>query len=502
MSKSSNPANSLNMQGHSQLALLTDLYELTMMQGYFFCHRHRQAVYEMFFRRQPFEGGYTIFAGLDPLLDVLENLRFTESDLDYLRSLKLFKQDFLDYLRDFRFNGDIFAVSEGTPVFPNEPIVRVHANIMEAQLVESITLNFINFQSLIATKTARIVHAANGSMVMEFGLRRAQGIDGAISGSRAAYIGGASSTSNVLAGKLYGIPVSGTMAHSWIMSFDTELESFEAYADLYPQECTLLVDTFDTLKSGIPNAIKVFKSMERREKRKLGIRLDSGDLEYLSKAARKMLDENGLPEVKIVASNELDERIANQLRKTGAPIDGWGIGTKLITANDDPALTGVYKIAARLEKGKESPTIKISNNPEKTTNPGIKNVYRFYDQQQKMVADLIYLEKEEEKMAQSIQEKAAITFNHPNIDYARFSLDTYGEVRKLLQPVMKAGKKLAASASLDRLQQRTRRELASLDSTYKRLINPHIYKVSLSDRLKQLKRDMIRQHRGNQQPIL
>lgn len=448
----------------------------------------------MFFRRQPFKGGFTIFAGLDPLLDCLGQIRFNAGELEYLEALKLFKPEFLDYLSTFQFKGDVFAASEGTVVFPNEPILRVHGNIMEAQLVESVILNFINFQSLIATKAARIVNATNGNTVLEFGLRRAQGVDGAISASRAAYIGGAGGTSNVMAGKLYDIPVSGTMAHAWIMSFETELESFEAYARLYPKTCILLVDTFDTIKSGLPNAIKVFKKMDRLKNQKLGIRLDSGDLEYLSKAARKMLDENGLPEVEIIASNELDEWIVNQLRKAGAPIDGWGIGTKLITANDDPALTGVFKIAARMDNDQVEPTIKISNNPEKTSNPGSKNVFRFYDAAGRMLADLICLENEEEKMRQAIGKKIPITFNHPNIDYASFTLENYGEVRVLLQPVMKEGKKMNASPALTQLRKKTVMELDSLDSTYKRLINPHLYKVSLSNRLKKLKREMIHRY--------
>jgi nicotinate phosphoribosyltransferase len=300
------------------LGLLTDYYELSMLQGYYFTHRDEQAVFEMFFRRQPFEGGFTIFAGLDPLIDAIVELRFTDDDIKYLDSLRTFRKPFLDYLKDFRFQGNVCALAEGSVVFPNEPLIRVQGELMQAQLLESLILNHINFQSLIATKTARIVIAANDGSVLEFGLRRAQGIDGAVSATRAAFIGGASSTSNVMAGKQYGIPVSGTMAHSWIMSFDSEQEAFEKYAEIYPDNCVLLVDTFDTLKSGVPNAIRVFKKLQQMGKRDFGIRLDSGDLEYLSKEARRMFDRAGLSETKIYASNELDEWVIDQIIKNGA----------------------------------------------------------------------------------------------------------------------------------------------------------------------------------------
>ncbi len=482
------------MEKLKNFALFTDLYELTMIQGYYFTNPEQEAVFDMFFRHQPFEGGFTIFAGLDPLIDAILNIKFTDEKIDYLDSLNLFKKEFLDYLANFRFTGDIYAIKEGSIVFPNEPLLRIHSTLIEAQLIESMVLNFINFQSLIATKAARIVIASNGGAVLEFGLRRAQGVDGALSAARAAFIGGAVATSNVLAGKMFNIPVRGTMAHSWVMSFDSELESFEKYAEMYPNHCVLLVDTFDTLKSGVPNAIKVFQKLKKKGIKNFGIRLDSGDLEYLSKEARKMFDENGLPEVKIYASNELDEWIINQLIKNKAPIDAWGVGTKLVTGDRDPSLSGVYKIVAKKDGRKIQPCIKISNNPEKITNPGIKNIYRFYNKNNIMLCDLIYLEEEDEELSKEINKKKPLKFNHPNIDYAHFILNDYSFAKKLLVPVIVKGKKVYNSPSLKELQKFAREEINSLDATYKRLLNPHIYKVSLSNKLKQLKRSLIQKY--------
>jgi nicotinate phosphoribosyltransferase len=473
------------------LAMLTDFYELTMMHGYYFAHPDEDAVFDMFFRRQPFDGGFTVFAGLDPLVDAIVDLRFTTEDIDYLDSLGSFKQEFLQYLRDFRFKGDVFAIEEGSIVFPNEPLVRVHGKLLQAQLVESMVLNFINYQSLIATKTARIVIAANGGSLLEFGLRRAHGIDGAVSATRAAYIGGASATSNVLAGKKYGIPVSGTMAHSWVMSFDSELEAFEKYAEIYPDNCVLLVDTFDTIKSGVPNAIKIFKKLKKKGHGNFGIRLDSGDLEYLSKEARRMFDYAGLTEAKIYASNELDEWIINQIMKNGARIDAWGVGTKLVTADKDPALTGVYKIVAKGLSGRFEPCIKISNNPEKITNPGIKGICRFYDDDEIMLADLIHLSEEESKLMENIEKHRTLKFNHPSIDYAHFNCVNYGSVKRLLMPVIAGGQRVSEPHSLCDIQRHVQQEIASLHPTFKRLINPHVYKVSISNSLKTLKKSLI-----------
>jgi nicotinate phosphoribosyltransferase len=458
-----------------------------MMQGYLMSNARARAVFDMFFRRQPFQGGYCIFAGLDDALQYLSRLSFTQEDLSYLESLGMFGKDFLDYLSGFRFTADVYAMEEGEVVFPNEPLLRVHGSLIEAQLVESALLNIINFQTLIATKAARIALAAKGSPVLEFGLRRAQGPDGALSAARAAFIGGAGATSNTLAGKRYGIPVRGTMAHSWIMSFPNEREAFQRYAEIYPDGCTLLIDTYDTLGSGIENAIAVGRKLMEAGKKGFGVRLDSGDLEYMSKRVRERLDSAGLHEAKIVVSNELDEHIIAQLVSRGAPIDVWGVGTHLVTGGGDPALTGVYKIAAMLsgETGAAwTPVIKVSNNPEKVTNPGIKQVWRFSSERGGPLADLVCLEDEE------IPPGRPYTFHHPG-DYRSFTLSDYSGARALLIPVMKEGRVLHPPAALPAFQDRARKNLEALDDTYKRLINPHVYKVSLSPKLKSLKQSLI-----------
>ncbi len=478
-------------------SLLTDFYELTMMQGYFFNCPDDRGVFEMFFRRQPFQGGYTVFAGLGPLLRALEGLRFTGEEIAYLDSRGVFKKEFLRYLAGFRFRGDIHSVPEGTVVFPNEPLLRVRGNLMEAQMIESVILNYINFQSLIATKTARIASIAGEKPVMEFGLRRAQGTDGALAATRAAFIGGASSTSNTLAGKMYDIPVSGTMAHSWVMNFDSELEAFRKYAELYPDRCVLLVDTFDTLKSGTPNAIAVFRELKEKKPSLMAVRIDSGDLEYLSKKARSMLDGSGLREVKIFVSSDLDEWIMRQLIDSGSPIEAWGVGTRLVTGWNDPALTGVYKIVATERSGRVDPRIKISNQAEKITNPGVKNIMRFYNDRGQMLADLIYLEDEERELEEAIKGRAPVRFNHPATEYAQFTLKDYATARKLLEPVMSNGAVTGSEMSLQEVREYRRGEIEALDKTFKRLLNPHIYKISLSDQLKRVKTDMIRLIRNN-----
>jgi nicotinate phosphoribosyltransferase len=385
----------------------------------------------------------------------------------------------------------MYAQAEGRVVFPNEPLIRVQGKLIHAQLLESLILNFINFQSLIATKAARIVIAAQQRAVLEFGLRRAHGVDGALSAARAAFIGGVAATSNVLAGKEFNIPVSGTMAHSWVMSFDSELEAFQQYAKTYPDNCVLLVDTFDTIKSGIPNAIRVFRRLKGEGRKNLGVRLDSGDLEYLSKVARKMFDEAGLPEVKIYASNELDEYVINQIMKNGARIDAWGVGTRLITAHGDPALSGVYKIAAKGVGNELRPCIKVSNNPEKITNPGVKSVYRFYDRDGTMLADLICLQSEQGMLDRMIKRLEPVRFNHPTIDYAHFSCVDYGRTENSLRPVIVDGKRAVQSRSLLELQSYAQKQIAALHPTYKRLLNPHVYKVSISEGLKALKKELI-----------
>ncbi len=462
-----------------------------MMQGYYFYRKGLDVVFDMFFRRQPFKSGYSVFAGLEPLIKAIMALRFTDEDIKYLRKLKLFKKEFLQYLRKFKFTGDIYAFEEGELVFPNEPLIRIHSNIMEAQLLESFLLNVINFQTLIATKTARIIEASKGRNILEFGLRRAQGIDGALSAARAAFIGGASATSNTAAGQRFNIPVKGTMAHSWIMAFNCELEAFKKYAELYPENTTLLVDTYDTLKKGVPIAIKVLKELKKQGIKKYGIRLDSGDLEYLSKQARKMLDKAGLKEAKIVVSNELNEYIIEQLINKDAPIDFFGVGTHLVTAQGDPSLTGVYKLVARRENKTYIPSIKVSDNPEKITNPDIKNIARLYNSKF-MIGDLIFLEKEKRNIVKKTSLKEPLTFYHPEYDYKSLKIDKYHRSRILLKNIVKNGKLKYKFPSLQEIQKRTQKHLKTLDPSFKRLLNPHLYKVSNTKKLRDIKLDMIK----------
>jgi nicotinate phosphoribosyltransferase len=473
-------------------ALLTDFYELTMMQGFHNQNFNRRTVFDMFFRRQPFGGGYAVCAGIEPMLEAVQNFQFSPEDMAYLEGLKCFSESFLNYLRDFRFTGDIYAVKEGSVVFPNEPIVRVSGTLLETQLIEPLLLNLVNFQTLIATKAARVCWSAKGAAVMEFGLRRAQGTDGAISASRASYIGGVKVTSNVLAGKLYDIPVNGTMAHSWVMSFANELDAFEAFADIYPDNCILLADTYDTIHSGVPNAIIVMKKLKEKGHKNYGIRLDSGDLCFLSREARKIFDANGLPEAKIVASNDLDEWVIDQMNHEGACINAYGVGTRLVTADKDSSLTGVYKLAAKEEKdGSFTPTMKMTNNPEKMSNPGIKNIYRFYDYDDSMMGDLVFLEDNARKLEELIAENKSIRLNHPSIEYAYKTLSGYAHAELLLENVMKDGKVTKESRSVKEIRDYAKSQISALHDTYKRLLNPHIYKVSISNELKELKSALI-----------
>lgn len=470
-------------------ALLTDLYELTMIQGYHHFDLNPQVVFDMFFRRQPFDGGFSVFAGLEDLLRTLEDLRFTESDLEYLESLGQFRPDFLDFLKDFRFRGDVYAIPEGTVVFPQEPLVRIHGTLIEAQIIESLLLNIVNFQSLIATKTARVVHASNYGKVLEFGLRRAQGVNGALAASRASYIGGAGATSNTLAGKIYGIPVSGTMAHSWVMAFENEADSFARYAELYPESTILLIDTFDTLGSGLRNAIEVGTRL-KEQGRSIGVRLDSGDIQYLSERVREALDEAGLEDAKIAVSNELNEEIIHQLVVDGAPIDLWGVGTHLVTGGSDSSFSGVYKLAAKEEAGGFVPRVKLSDNPAKSTNPGIKQVYRFYDQNDSPMADLIAFDDE------TMDPEATHTFHHPFVDFRKFRLKAPGRVEPLLRRVMHQGRIEGTLPTLQAIQKYTTKNLRALDTTYRRIINPHIYRVSITDRVKETKARMLQEYIG------
>ena len=474
------------------LTLLTDLYELTMMQGYYEKGQNENVIFDVFFRQNPCNNGYSVCAGLDQVIDYIKNLHFTYDDVDYLRGLGIFKEDFLHYLSGFHFSGDIYAIPEGTVVFPKEPLLKVVAPIMEAQLVETAILNIINHQSLIATKTSRIVFAANGDGIMEFGLRRAQGPDAGLYGARAAMIGGCVGTSNVLAGQMFDVPVMGTHAHSWIMSFPDEYTAFKTYAEMYPDNCTLLVDTYDTLKSGVPNAIRVFQEFKDAGKPliKYGIRLDSGDLAYLSKEARKMLDEAGVPEATICASNDLDEFLLHDLKMQGAAIDSWGVGTNLITSKDCPSFGGVYKLAAiQNEKGEFVPKIKISENTEKITNPGNKTIYRIYEKASgKIKADLICFADE------VIDPKQDLLLFDPMDTWKKTKLagGTY-TVREILLPIFKNGECLYKSPTLKEIAAYCREEKDTLWDETKRLFYPHRVYVDLSQKLYDVKQSLLDQ---------
>lgn len=470
------------------LTMMTDLYQLTMMYGYYKTGTmNKEAVFDLFFRKSRQDSAYSIAAGLEQVIDYINNLHFDEDDLVYLDSLNLFDAGFLDLLRELRFTGDIYAVPEGTVVFPNEPILRVKAPLFQAQFIETALLNIINHQTLIATKASRVVYAAQGGSVLEFGLRRAQGPDAGIYGARAAIIGGCTATSNVMTGQLFGIPVKGTHSHSWVMSFPDELTAFRAYAEAFPDSCLLLVDTYDTLNSGVPNAIRVFKELREKGYEPMGIRLDSGDLAYLSKAARKMLDEAGFKDAKIVASNDLDEELIWDLKAQGAAIDIWGVGTALITSKDCPALNGVYKMSAEESEGRLIPKIKISENSDKITNPGYKKVFRIYNTQRKAIADLITLEDEE------IDTSKPLTIFDPVDTWKRMTLTNY-TVRELLVPIFKEGKQVYATPSLLEIQKYAKEELDTLWDEYKRLKKPHKYKVDLSQKLYDLKEKLLKEH--------
>ena len=473
------------------LTLLTDLYELTMMQGYFKTQNTETVVFDAFYRSNPCQGGYAIAAGLEQVIDYIKNLHFFPEDIAYLGSLGIFEQDFLDYLKDFHFSGDIYAIPEGTVVFPREPLVKVIAPIMEAQLVETAILNIINHQSLIATKSARVVLAARGDGIMEFGLRRAQGPDAGTYGARAAMIGGCIGTSNVLAGQLFDVPVKGTHAHSWIMSFPDEYTAFKAYADLYPNACCLLVDTYDTLKSGVPNAIRVFQEMRDSgiALKNYGIRLDSGDLAYMSKQARKMLDEAGFPDAFISASSDLDEYLIDSLKTQGAKITSWGVGTNLITSKDCPAFGGVYKLAAVLDENTDEfiPKIKLSENTEKITNPGNKTVYRIYDKKTgKIRADQISL------VGETFSESEDMIIFDPQETWKKTKIhkNTF-TIRELLVPVFQKGVCVYESPSVMEIRSICQEELDTLWDETKRLANPHEVYVDLSDKLYHMKADLL-----------
>ena len=475
----------------NNLTLLTDLYELTMMQGYFKNPTNQTVIFDMFYRNNPCGGSFAIAAGLEQMIEYIENLRFTEEDIEYLRSLDMFQEDFLDYLSTFHFTGDIYAIPEGTVVFPREPIVKVIAPIMEAQLVETAILNIINHQSLIATKAARVCYAARGDGVMEFGLRRAQGPDAGIYGARAAVIAGCVGTSNVLTGQMFHVPVLGTHAHSWIMSFPDEYTAFKTYAKMYPDSCTLLVDTYDVLKSGVPNAIRVFEEMREEgiKLTKYGIRIDSGDLAYLSKETYKMLAAAGFDDATIAASSDLDEYLIDSLKTQDAKINSWGVGTNLITSKDNPAFGGVYKLAAVKDADSNNfiPKIKLSENTEKVTNPGNKTVYRIYSKTTgKIKADLICLADEIFD-----PEETMIIFDPVDTWKKTKVLGGTYEIRELLIPVIREGKRVYTSPDVMDIRDYCQKEQNTLWDESRRLINPQKVYVDLSQKLYDLKKNLL-----------
>ena len=462
------------------LTLLTDLYQLTMMNAYLQTGKDDvMANFDVFYRQKE-HLDFAICAGLEQVIDYVNNLHFEDEDIEYLRSLDLFPENFFEKLRDFKFTGSIRAMREGELCFPGEPILSVTAPLFQAQLVETAILNIINHQTLIATKAFKICQEAKG-IVMEFGLRRAQGPDAGIYGARAAIIGGCASTSNVLTAKMYGVPCAGTHAHSWVMSFDSELEAFRAYAEIYPNNCLLLVDTYDTLRSGIPNAIKVFDEMKAKGLKPVGIRLDSGDLAYLTKRARKMLDDAGYADCKICVSGDLDEYILSSLDKQGAKIDSYGVGTKLITSSLTPALGGVYKLSALQVNGQWEAKIKLSDTTEKITNPGIKTTYRIYDEEKMAFADLICLKNE------VFDTTKPLTIFHPVETWKKTTLTKYS-MRNLMIDVFVDGKQVYEKPTLQEIADYSKLVRSEFWEEYLRLMNPNVYKVDLSDALYNLKK--------------
>ncbi len=471
--------------------LLCDFYELTMANGYFELGKKDEIAYfDVFFRKVPDGGGFAIAAGLEQVIDYIKDLRFTAEDIEFLRSKGIFSEGFLDYLKDFRFTGDIYAVPEGTPIFPNEPMMTVRAPSVEAQFIETFVLLCLNHQSLIATKANRVVRAADGRPVMEFGSRRAQGADGAILGARAAFIGGCAATACTISDRDYAIPATGTMAHSWVQMFDNEYDAFSAYCKLYPENATLLVDTYDVLRSGVPNAIRAFKEfLLPKGITKCGIRLDSGDITYLSKKARKMLDEAGLYDCKIVVSNSLDENIIRDIILQGAKIDSFGVGERLITAKSNPVFGGVYKLVAKEEGGAIIPKIKISENPEKITNPHFKKVYRIIDNETGVaIADLLTVYDE------VIDESKPLELFDPVETWKKKIVTNY-TARELLVPIFKDGECVYKKPNITEIQSYCRDEVATLWEEVKRFENPHRYYVDLSRKLWDIKHSLL-ENRG------
>lgn len=455
----------------SSLGLLTDLYELTMAYAYWKNGlQDREAAFQLFFRKHPFQGSFAICAGMQMAIEFIENFHFDEGDLQYLHSLKdssggpLFEEAFLQYLRDFSITLDVDAMPEGTPVFPYEPLLRVKGPIIQAQIMESALLNIVNFQTLIATKASRVCFAAGGDHIVEFGLRRAQGIDGAIAASRAAFIGGCHSTSNVLAGKLFGIPVMGTQAHSWIMTFDDEVESFRSFAKAFPKNCIFLIDTYETIR-GVRRAISVAKELKEEGVSLLAVRLDSGDLNKLSNQVREILDEAGLSDTKIMATNELTEQLILDLKRQGAKISYWGVGTNLVTAKDQPALDGVYKLCAVQDENKQwIDRLKISEQVIKTTNPGMSQIRRFFDEKGN-IADMLY----------DIHLGPGDTIVHHTDPGAKKRIDPNCKFKDLLVPMLRSGKSVYSHPSLEEMRKTTYEELSHFDPSMRRFLNPQLY---------------------------
>lgn len=468
-----------------KLELIADFYEFTMSNGYFVKNKNEIAYFDVFFRKVPDNGGYAIMAGLEQIIEYVKNLKFDKADIEYLRNQKIFSEEYLKYLSDFKFTGDIWAIPEGTVIFPNEPLITVKAPLIEAQLLETALLLILNHQSLIATKTSRIVRAAQGRPVMEFGARRAHGVSAAIYGARAAIIGGAVGTSCTLTAQKFDVPASGTMAHSWIQSFDSEYEAFKTYAELYPHGCTFLIDTYNTLESGLPNAIKVFDEILKPQGiRPVAVRLDSGDLAYLSKKVRKILDEAGYQDCKICVTNSLDEHLITSLIEQKAKVDSFGVGENLITAKSDAVFGGVYKLAAIEKNGEMVPKIKISENVEKITNPGFKKIYRFYCKNTNYaLADVIMLKEEQEP-----QEEYEIFDQHNT--WKRKKLDNY-YVKELQEKIFEKGKLIYKTPTLKEIAQYEKEQLGTLWEEVKRLKNPQKYYVDLSQKLYDLKTEML-----------
>lgn len=474
------------MESKLNLTMLTDFYELTMANGYFETGLAEDIAYfDMFFRKVPDGGGFAIMAGLEQTIDYLKNLKFTEEDIEYLRSKNMFCEEFLDYLRNFKFKCDVWAVPEGTPIFPHEPIVTVRGPVMQAQFIETMVLLTINHQSLIATKANRIVRAAKGRPVMEFGTRRAHGGDAAVFGARAAYIGGCAGTACAIADRDYGIKALGTMAHSWVQMFPDEYTAFKKYAEIYPQNCTLLVDTYNVLKSGVPAAIKVFKEMKPES---MGIRIDSGDVTYLTKKARKMLDDAGLTDCKIVVSNSLDEYIIRDVILEGACIDSFGVGERMITAKSEPVFGGVYKLAALETNGELIPKIKISENVEKITNPGFKGLFRLYDKTTgKARGDVITVAGE------TIPEQDEYVIFDPNAVWKKTRVTNY-TVRNLQVPIFKGGKCVYQSPSIEEIREYCKEQIDTLWDETLRFENPQTYYVDLSQKLWDMKNRLLEEY--------